>query len=55
MRITALLAALGVVVSLAGQSHADEINRRKSMLHSAKPRQCRATFTATAFRAATFK
>jgi Domain of Unknown Function (DUF1259) len=29
MRITALLAALGVVVALAGQSHADEIDWAK--------------------------
>ena len=54
MRITTLLAALGFVVALAGQSHADEIDWAKVDAALDRPRQYRAMSTAMAFRAATF-
>ena len=55
MRITALFAALGLMVTLAGQSHADEIDWAKVDAALGKTVQSRAMSTATAYRAVTFR
>ena len=55
MRITALLAALGVMVALAGESHADEIDWAKVDAALGKTASVQGNVTATASREATFK